>query len=81
MILSAIFVADISSAVCNFLMHWPFSKYSNISFLLFPPSYSLSLFFLLQSVLLKNSYSYKFFEVRFGHRVGMDLTFFRKKLK
>ena len=68
---------DEKRILCNFI----FSKYSNVSFLLFPPSYPLNLFFLLQSFLLPSSFSYGFFEVRFGHGVGMNLTFFCKKLE
>ena len=30
-------IADLSSAACHFLMHWPFCNYSNLGFFIFYP--------------------------------------------
>ena len=83
-ILSVIFCGklQIDRVQFNFLMHWPFSKYNNVSFFLFfIPKLSTEFVFLVQSFLFQNLFSYEIFEVRLGHRVGINLSFFLKKLQ
>ena len=52
-----------------------------VSFSLFSPKLPSYVFFFLESFFFRNSFFYGFFEVKFGHGVGMDLTFFRGKLE